>query len=296
MSPTSPIERDNNLAEMHSLIARDLAASNDLAARITQLRHDIAEGKPQPPKKVDLLERSNKDMTKELVLRVERIESLPAGSLGATDREMLQALDSRLAVCDLQAMRLAELRDLEFTARNTKERAYLEAEVNEGTDVAGQEPVEELAIGHASKHAVDKLGCDTKEHRKLRRRLNLGRYGRTGDRQERVAIALPDHGRRPKHFCRRHPTASPWVRMANYRTTMMYILTEILADLTKDSLSSTVPNTSPTILRHQLCGRRSPKLTISLSILTGVCFTMPMGMFLLVLRGLMLLCFTSIEI
>jgi hypothetical protein len=164
MSPTSPIERDNNLAEMHSLIARDLAASNDLAARITQLRHDIAEGKPQPPKKVDLLERSNKDMTKELVLRVERIESLPAGSLGATDREMLQALDSRLAVCDLQAMRLAELRDLEFTARNTKERAYLEAEVNEGTDVAGQEPVEELAIGHASKHAVDKLGCDTKEH------------------------------------------------------------------------------------------------------------------------------------
>ena len=164
MSPTSPIKRENDLAEIHSLIARDLAASNDLAARITRLRQDIAEGKPQPQKKVDLLERSNKDMTKELVLRVERIESLPAGSLGATDREMLQALDSRLAVCDLQAMRLAELRDLEFAARNIKERAYLEAEVNEGSDVAGQEPVGDLAIGHTSKHTVDVLDCDTNEH------------------------------------------------------------------------------------------------------------------------------------
>ena len=53
MSPTSPIEREKNLAEMHSLIARDLAASNELATRIAQLRQDIAEGKPPPPKKVD---------------------------------------------------------------------------------------------------------------------------------------------------------------------------------------------------------------------------------------------------
>jgi hypothetical protein len=163
MSPTSPIEREKNLAEMHSLIARDLASSNELAARITQLRQDIAEGKPQPTKKVDLLERSNKDMTKELVLRVERIENLPTGSLGATDREILQALNSRLAVCDLQATRLAELRDLEFTAKNTKERAYLEAEVNGGSKVTEKESEEELAIGHHSKHAVDEIDCDTKE-------------------------------------------------------------------------------------------------------------------------------------
>jgi hypothetical protein len=163
MSPTSPIEREKNLAEMHSLIARDLAASNELATRIAQLRQDIAEGKPPPPRKVDLLERSNKDMTKELVLRVERIDNLPDGSLEATDREMLQALNDRLAVCDLQAMRLAELRDLEFTARNTKERAYLEAEVNGGAKVAGQELEEELKIGHASKDAIDELNRTTKE-------------------------------------------------------------------------------------------------------------------------------------
>jgi hypothetical protein len=161
MSPTSPIEREKNLAGMHSLIARDLAASNELATRIAQLRKDISEGKPQTPKKVDLLERSNKDMTKELVLRVERIESVPVGSLEATDREMLQALSARLAVCDLQAMRLAELRDLEFTARNTKDSAYLEAEVNGGFRATVHEPEEELAIG--SKHAVEEFDCDTQE-------------------------------------------------------------------------------------------------------------------------------------
>jgi hypothetical protein len=161
MPSTSPTEREENLAEMHSLIARDLAASNELAYRITQLRQDIAEGKPQPPKKVDLLERSNKDMAKELVLRIERIESLPAGSLEVTDREKLQALNARLAVCDMQAMRLAVLRDLEFTARNTKERAYLEAEVNGGSKAKDQEPEEELA--HASKGAVEELDCTTKE-------------------------------------------------------------------------------------------------------------------------------------
>jgi hypothetical protein len=164
MSPTSPIEREKNLAGMHSLIARDLAASNELATRIAQLRKDISEGKPQTPKKVDLLERSNKDMTKELVLRVERIESVPVGSLEATDREMLQALSARLAVCDLQAMRLAELRDLEFTARNTKDSAYLEAEVNGGFRATVHEPEEELAIG--SKHAVEEFDCDTQESKR----------------------------------------------------------------------------------------------------------------------------------
>jgi hypothetical protein len=89
MSPASPtVERENNIAEMHSLIARDLAASNEVAKRITQLRQDIADGKPQPSKKFDLLERSNKNMTKELVLRVERIESVPVGTLKAAVTEV----------------------------------------------------------------------------------------------------------------------------------------------------------------------------------------------------------------
>jgi hypothetical protein len=189
MSPTSPIEREKNLAEIHSLIARDLAASNELAARITLLRRDIAEGKPPPQKKVDLLERSNKDMTKELVLRVERIESLPAGSLEATDREVLQVLNARLAVCDLQAMRLAELRDLEFTARNIKERAYLEAEVNGGSKVTEKESEEELAIGHYSKHAVDEIDCDTKEHT---HHNNGSHYGSENSEEDSNSVDLDE--------------------------------------------------------------------------------------------------------
>jgi len=163
MPPTSPTEREKDIADVQSLIARDLAASNELASRITQLRQDIARGKPQPSKKVDLLERSNKDMTKELVLRVESIESASAGNPEAIDREMLQVLNARLAVCDLQAMRLAELRDLEFTARGSRERTYLEAEVVEGSKTVGHELEEELAIGGSSNRAVDGLECNTKE-------------------------------------------------------------------------------------------------------------------------------------
>ena len=113
----STYSHETNTAELKALIARDLAASNELADRVSQLRIDIAEGKPLPSKKVDLMEQSNRDMTKELVSRVEKIESTP--DLDATDREMLQALNARLAVCDLQAMRLAELRDVEVTARST---------------------------------------------------------------------------------------------------------------------------------------------------------------------------------
>jgi hypothetical protein len=116
---SSPVH-ETNTEELRALMARDLAASNELADRISQLRIDIAEGKPMPSKKVDLMERSNKDMTKDLVNRVEKIES--ASELDATDREMLQALNARLAVCDLQAMRLAELREVEFSARSTKQK------------------------------------------------------------------------------------------------------------------------------------------------------------------------------
>lgn len=135
--------QETNTAELKALIARDLAASNELADRISQLRVDIAEGNPLPSKKVDLMERSNKDMTKDLVSRVEKIEN--AAPLDATDREMLQALNARLAVCDLQAMRLAELRDVEVSARSTmqKEPSVHEAKSAENTveDDAGDHTV-----------------------------------------------------------------------------------------------------------------------------------------------------------
>jgi hypothetical protein len=136
---SSPLQ-ETSTAELKALIARDLAASNELAERISQLRIEIAEGKPLPPKNVDLMERSNKDMTKDLVLCVEKIES--ASPLDVTDREMLQALNARLAVCDLHAMRLAELRDVELTARSTMWKEPLESEaksaVNEAEDDAGE--------------------------------------------------------------------------------------------------------------------------------------------------------------
>jgi hypothetical protein len=123
MSSPSP---STTTAELKALIALVFLASNELADRISQLRIDIAEGKPLPSKKVDLMERSNKDMKKDLVSRVEKIESAP--DLDATDREMLQALNARLAVCDLQAMRLAELRDVEVSARSTMKKEALEVE------------------------------------------------------------------------------------------------------------------------------------------------------------------------
>ena len=145
----STYSHETNTAELKALIARDLAASNELADRISQLRIDIAEGKPLPSKKVDLMEQSNRDMTKELVSRVEKIESTP--DLDATDREMLQALNARLAVCDLQAMRLAELRDVEVTARSTMQKE-------------SPEPKTESDAGAAEHDADENSDHDGDEH------------------------------------------------------------------------------------------------------------------------------------
>jgi hypothetical protein len=141
----STYSHETNTTELKSLIARDLAASNELADRISQLRIDIAEGKPLPSKKVDLMEQSNRDKTKELVSRVEKIES--ASDLDATDREMLQALNARLAVCDLQAMRLAELRDVEVTARSTMQKEPPEPEAKSDAGAAEHDADEHSAHG-----------------------------------------------------------------------------------------------------------------------------------------------------
>ncbi|OQO01605.1 hypothetical protein B0A48_12641 [Cryoendolithus antarcticus] len=113
------------LTDLRALIAADVAASNALQTRIAQLEDDLAAGKSLPDKKVDLMERSNKDIVRDLVARLESIEG--SANLTATDREMMQALNARLAVCDLLAMRLAKLRDLEFQARGTQEFLEVEA-------------------------------------------------------------------------------------------------------------------------------------------------------------------------
>jgi hypothetical protein len=115
-----------SIASLGARIAQDLAASNALSTRINQLRADIAAGIPLPAKKVDLMERSNKDMVKDLIARLDKIENLGAKKT-ATDRELEQALNARLCVCDLHVQRLAELRDEEFSARMTKD--FLEPEI-----------------------------------------------------------------------------------------------------------------------------------------------------------------------
>jgi hypothetical protein len=156
----TPPPHESSMNDLKSLIATDLAASNALAARITQLRFDIANGKPLPDKKVDLMERSNKDMTKDLVSRVEKIEnaaSLDArgarNALHATDREMLQALNARLAICDLQAMRLAELRDVEVMARSTMRKAEEKAKAE--PDMSKAEPEEEIVAERKPRDGED---------------------------------------------------------------------------------------------------------------------------------------------
>lgn len=106
-SPSMPTE--STTTDLKLLIAADLAASHDLASRITQLRNAIDSGQPPPRKTVDLMDRSNRDITRDLVRRIEDIESATPST---KDRELLQALNDRLAVCDGLAMRLAELRDL----------------------------------------------------------------------------------------------------------------------------------------------------------------------------------------
>lgn len=173
-----------NLADLRSLIARDLATSNELSARIDQMRADIAAGIPLPAKKVDLMERSNRDMTKDLVSRLEKLENLLEKS--ATDREMEQALNARLYACDLHADRLATLRDLEHSARGNGE--FLEPEVFKRAKAGNskvksadeavlepvqepstlgqnkreqdEEPVEELSVGHGHDFEADDADDD----------------------------------------------------------------------------------------------------------------------------------------
>jgi hypothetical protein len=98
------------------------------------------------------MERSNKNMTKDLVSRVEKIEGSP-DALDATDREMLQTLNARLAVCDLQAMMLAELRDVEVMARSTQQKASEQPEVKPDTSAA--EPEEEIVGEHKPHYEKD---------------------------------------------------------------------------------------------------------------------------------------------
>lgn len=152
---TSP---EPNITEIRSLIQHDLLASNDLAARITQLRHDIAAGKQHPVNGTNIMEISNRDRTKHLVARIASIES--QDPMSRTDRELLQALNARLAVCDGLAMRLAELRDLEIEARGERQMAFLGSDPDAGVKVV--EPTTDVPAYRPGLSGVSSLVDDLK--------------------------------------------------------------------------------------------------------------------------------------
>lgn len=100
-----------NMCELRQIIKLDREASNELQTRIDIVRRDIRNGERLPEKTVEMMESLNKNMTRDLVQRIEKIED--QGVLTTTDRELLQALNAQLATCDRSGMQLAELRDLE---------------------------------------------------------------------------------------------------------------------------------------------------------------------------------------
>lgn len=113
-----------NIRELRQIIKVDREASTKLEVRITKVRQDIKNGRRLPEKTVEKMESLNKDMTKELVQHIEKIEEQKV--LTTTDRELLQALNAQLAICDRSGMQLAELRDLEqeLHRRQRKDSAY----------------------------------------------------------------------------------------------------------------------------------------------------------------------------
>lgn len=118
---TSP--RETSIDELRLLTARDKAESDELAARISRLRIDMTEGNSPSSNTLDLMEQSNKDITKEMVLGMDAIDA-KAGNKDAADRQMLRALNARVTVRDSFSMRLAELRDLRLSVRSSKTELF----------------------------------------------------------------------------------------------------------------------------------------------------------------------------
>ncbi|KAM3422095.1 hypothetical protein BST61_g2469 [Cercospora zeina] len=107
-----------NVCELRQIIKLDREATKELQSRTDKLRRDLRNGGVLPEKTVEMMEDLNKDMTRELIQRIENIESQDA--LTTTDRELLQALNAQLAKCDQSGMKLAELRDLEDELRHRR--------------------------------------------------------------------------------------------------------------------------------------------------------------------------------
>ncbi|KAF2214397.1 hypothetical protein CERZMDRAFT_95668 [Cercospora zeae-maydis SCOH1-5] len=107
-----------NVCALRQIIKLDREATKELQSQIDKLRRDLRNGGVLPEKTVEMMEDLNKDMTRELIQKIEKIESQDA--LTTTDRELLQVLNAQLAKCDQSGMKLAELRDLEDELRHRR--------------------------------------------------------------------------------------------------------------------------------------------------------------------------------
>ena len=125
-SNTSPGAAGYGINDIWEAAKRDDKASLELEARIDKMRQDIDAGLKLPEKKIDLMESSNRDMTKELGRLIEQI--LAQGDPTPTDRQMLQALHGRLFECDRRTSLLVKLREVESQGRGERYREFLEGE------------------------------------------------------------------------------------------------------------------------------------------------------------------------
>ena len=105
-----------DIADLKAQIQADIDASNELQARLDELRQSIKDGyKISDAHAIEGMEPEARQMLKDLMIRIEKIEE--QSNLKPTDREMLQALNGRQVVFDKQIMQLAEMRDLTYEAR-----------------------------------------------------------------------------------------------------------------------------------------------------------------------------------
>lgn len=119
---STPIH-ETTIDELKLLTARDQKASDELAVDISQLRIDMTNGVSPPSNTLDLMEQSNKEITRDLNLHMDTIDA-KGDKKDATDREMLRALNARVNVRDELSMRLAELRDLRLSVRSSKTEPF----------------------------------------------------------------------------------------------------------------------------------------------------------------------------
>lgn len=142
-----------SIADLKSLIQRDILACEHIQIRIDELRDVILAGKTiADANALDSMETEGRKMLRDLLSRIDAIEG-QATDLTATDREMLQALNARQVVCDKQVMQLAELRDLHRQARGLEFEVLEdelepeeeeEEEEGEGEQVDGEDQEEEF--------------------------------------------------------------------------------------------------------------------------------------------------------